>query len=127
MKNINMSVNMLWYNADCLPNRHMEDMSTSGCDIYPKDKEKRIRVFSGWLLDAVMQDINVFNHVNRMRAYMRQGSKLKKSYPNDNTIDEINIEVWAQYQKRYKEEIKPKIKRLKKKDIVRSLKRMGFL
>ena len=96
-------------------------------DIQPKDPQKRLRVLEGWLLDVVFEDMNMFNHVTRINAWLKQAHNLKDSYPiHEKHIEEIMKDAWAKYKYIFKTEIKPAIKNWKTNQIKKDLERMRF-
>ncbi len=101
---------------------------TEAFDIEPLDPQKRLRVLDGWLMDAVLEDINIFNHSTRISAYLKQLSNMHRSYPiHENHINDISIRLWMRYKYVYKTELKPAIKAWKRKQIMTDLKTLRVI
>ena len=93
----------------------LEGHKVTPYDIDPLEPQKRLRVLGGWLIEAVFDGINMFNHAIRLNAWMHRAQHLQIKYPiHEKYIQEIVLEVWARYQKVWKTEIEPSIKQYKK-------------
>jgi len=88
----------------------IEGKKVRAFDIEPLDVQKRLRVLGGWLVEAVFDGMNMYNHTTRMNAWLHQAHTMQNKYPlHAKTIDDIIISVWARYQYVWKTEIKPSI------------------
>lgn len=98
-------------------------------DINLLDPQKRLRVWENQI-DGVIESLKPSNYLTELYSFMKGCSHLSKSYPNHEDlghVDSIRIEFWAKYQKKFKEEIVPLIKRWKREEIRKDLVRMGFI
>jgi hypothetical protein len=78
--------------------------------IDPLDVQKRLRVLGGQMVEAVFDNINMYNHATRMTAWLRSAHRLQNKYPiHSEYIDGIILVVWARYQYVFKTEIKPAV------------------
>lgn len=92
--------------------------------IDPLDPQKRLRVLGGWLVEAVFDGINMYNHSTRIKAWAHQAHRMKEKYPiHEKHIEEIIVLVWARYQYVWKTEIKPAIDEYKKKEAAQAKRR----
>ena len=84
-------------------------------NIEPLDPQKRLRVLGGWLIEAVFDGINMYNHHTRLTAWLHQAQIMRKKYSiHEKYIDEIVLGVWARYQYVWKTELKPAIEAYQK-------------
>ncbi len=113
----------------------IEGKKVRAFDISPLDPQKRLRVLGGWLVGAVFDGINMYNHATRIQAWLHQAHSMQEKYPiHAQYIDEIIVIVWARYQYVWKTEIKPAIEEYKagqraraRKIRQRDLNTLGFL
>jgi len=72
-------------------------------DINPLDEEKRIRVFGGQLMDAIVDDASLENFNWSIGWFFGQGINLISKFPNRETeLNKILITFWRKMQLRYK-------------------------
>lgn len=71
--------------------------------IDPLNPQKRLRVLSGWLLDDVVQDINLSNFEFHVMTFCKQCDLLEEKYPiHQKHISEIRMDFWARVQQKHK-------------------------
>ena len=120
--------------------RIMSDKSTwvNGMEHIPDNKyhpidhlnfNKRLHVLEGWLMDAVIEDLNIYNHNFHFQTFMKQTKLLGNKFPLHEELhhlDNVRIIFWSRYQEKYKKFLLPKIKKIKKEQIKKDLKSLGF-
>lgn len=67
------------------------------------DEETRIRVFSGQLQDAVIENINKQNYMYHVGIYFKFGNRLLVRFPDSSSqIDEAIMVFWQRVQTKLK-------------------------
>lgn len=115
----------MWLNAgDYPPNEPYEE--------WEKDIQKRLRVLGGWLLDEVVDAINLTNYDFQVYVFLKLCDNLAKKYPihDERNIPQIRKEFWARAQQKRKNLIHQKNRFNKTKrrlQILKQLVAMRFL
>lgn len=98
-------------------------------DVDPIEPQKRLRAWEE-RIDSTIESLKPSNYLTELYRFMRGCDHLTKSYPLHEDLGHINsirIEFWSRYQKKFKEEILPLLKKQRNEMVKRDLKRMGFL
>lgn len=73
-------------------------------DIRPLDKEKRLRVYKGQLMDAVLENINTTNYLFHVSIFFKHGYRLANKFPEHFTeIEDATMVFWTKVQCKLKE------------------------
>jgi len=94
------------------------------------EPQKRMRVWVTQQLEDVIEALKPSNYLTEYVRFMKGCDNLSRSYPNHEDlghIDLIRMEFWQRYQMTVKLKIKPMIRKIRRMEIKRDLKRMGFL
>ena len=94
------------------------------------DPQKRMRVWITQQLEDVIEALKPANYLTEYIRFMKGCDNLSRCYKNHQDlghIDEIRLTFWARYQYKLKTVIKPMIRKIRRMEAKRDLKRMGFL
>lgn len=93
------------------------------------DPQKRLRVWKEQHMNDVVESLTPYNYLTEFVRFMKGCNNLSKCYPNHEElghIDEIRLEFWAKYQEKVKTVIKPAIKKINKKQMMKDLAGLRF-
>jgi hypothetical protein len=96
-------------------------------DIQPLEPQKRLRVWVNQQLNDVIEALTPANYLTEFVRFMRGCDNLSRCYRNHQDlghIDEIRFEFWQRYQMTVKLKIKPMIKKIKRREIIKHLKQI---
>lgn len=72
-------------------------------DISPVNEDKRIRVFCGQLMDAIVENVTKKNYMFHVSLFYKYGDVLLKKYPHRHEdLFNASIIFWEKVQTKYK-------------------------